>query len=73
MEPSNLASLEALRTQPKIKNPQLHFIRVGGASHFSLIVPVVTTLSRNITNDGPQSSGFKWESGSPKKQETTLP
>ncbi|MDF3058708.1 MAG: alpha/beta hydrolase fold family protein [Rariglobus sp.] len=59
-DPSNIASLQALQTRPKIKNPNLHFIPVPGESHFSLIAPLVTKISRNINSDDPQSAKFKW-------------
>lgn len=58
--PSNLASLQALQTRPKIKNPRLHFIPVDGESHFSAIFPVVAQISHNIIADEPSSADFNW-------------
>lgn len=58
--PSNLASLQALQSRPKLKNPRLHFFPVAGKSHFSVIAPVVVRISRNIISDWAAAADFSW-------------
>jgi len=58
----NIASLRALKTRPRIKNPQLHFTEFPGESHFSIIAPLVTAMSRNIVADTDPTVPFTWKS-----------
>jgi alpha/beta superfamily hydrolase len=52
---SNIASLEAMAKATK--NPMIHFLRVEGADHFSVLGPINALLAKKILADqGPQTN-----------------